>query len=234
MMNLFTWLQWSHFFQPRHGALKTFLARNDHEFNQLLLLEISDGELLRLPNDFSRQSFEKELEQKNIRSAVGHLCALIACEYVQVNQLPLTIYRQVIKTWLIRLRSAAQLQGNFIDPMNYVLEFLTYLPALIGQTRIVQELVLESLDDVFGNGEESEPINSRQTIWNLANLQQKSKLEMWAHTLGIDEWKNEKKWRGIDEPREESTQKRTDTQSFSCGKSILASCRPDLGTSSIV
>ena len=233
MMDLYTWLQWPHFFQPRYGTLKTFLARNEHEFNQLLLLEISDGELLRLPNDFSRQNFEKELEQKNIRSAVGHLCALIACEYVQVNQLPLTIYRQVMTTWFIRLRSAAQSQSSSINPMNHVLEFLTYLPALLGQTRIVQELVLESLDDVFGNKEENEPVNPRQIIWNLANVQQRSKLEMWAYTLEINEWKNENKWRGIDESTDEVAQKKQETQSVSRGKSIILSRRSDLRQSLI-
>ena len=227
MMNLFTWLQWPHFFQPRYGALKTFLVRNENEFNQLLLLEIADGELLRLPNDFSRQNFEIELEQKNIRSAVGHLSALIACEYVQVNQLPLSIYRQVMTTWFIRLRSSAQLRANSIDPMDYVLEFLTYLPALLGQTRIVQELVLEPLDDVFGNENENEPANPRETIWNLANVQQKSKLEMWAHTLGIDEWKNENKWKGTDEKKDEPAKKNTGPQTVTCGKPILPSHRSD-------
>lgn len=204
MTDLPTWLQWSHFFQSRYGSLKTFITRKAQELDRLLLLETSNHELLRLPKDSSLESFEKELQNGNIRSSVGHLCALIISEHVQVNQLPFTIYRQVMNTWFIRLRSTAELQRDTIEPMQYVLQFLTYLPALIGQLRIVQDLVLEPLDQVFGNDEESEFINARQRIWMLANGKQKSKLEMWAYTLDIDEWKNENKWKGIEQSQEES------------------------------
>ncbi|CAF0785186.1 unnamed protein product, partial [Didymodactylos carnosus] len=205
MSDLFTWLQWTHFFQPRYGSLKKFIARKDYELDRLLLLETSNHELLRLPSDSSLENFEKELEKKNICSAIGHLCALITCEYVQVNRLPLTIYRQVMTTWFLRLRTSAQLQPESIEPMQYVLEFLTYLPELIGQTRIVQELVLELLDNVFDNDKENRVMNARQTIWKLANAKQKCKLEMWGYTLDIDEWKNVNKWKGIKELQEEST-----------------------------
>jgi hypothetical protein len=204
MADLSTWLQWPHFFQSRHGSLKTFIARKVQEFDRLLLLETSNHELWRLPIDSSLENFEKELNKGNIRSSVGHLCALIICEYVQVNRLPFTIYRQVMNTWFVRLRSSAELQRDAIDPMQYVLEFLTCLPALIGQSRIVQELVLEPLDEVFGNDEENGITSARQRIWMLARGKQKSKLEVWGYTLDIDEWKNENKWRGIDEPQEES------------------------------
>jgi hypothetical protein len=204
MSDLRTWLQWSHFFQSRHGALKTFIARKAQELDRLLLLETANHELWRLPMDSSLETFEKELNKGNVRSSVGHLCSLIICEYVQVNRLPFTIYREVMKTWFIRLRSSAELQRDCTEPMQYVLEFLTYLPALIGQSRIVQELVLDPLDQVFSNDDENEEINVRQRIWMLADRKQKSKLEMWAYILDIDEWKNENKWKGIDESQEES------------------------------
>ncbi|CAM4933155.1 unnamed protein product [Rotaria socialis] len=212
MVDLFAWLQWSTFFQPRYGSLKTFIVRKEYEFNQLLLLELSNHELLRLPSDFSLDNFEKELEKNNICSAVGHLCALITREYVQVNRIPLTIYRQVITTWLIRLRSAAQLKSDSIEPMQYVLEFISYLPALIGQTRIVQDLVLESLDDVFGNDDEHRMMNARQTIWKLANAEQRNKLEMWGYILDLNEWKNQNKWKGINEPQEEFAHQKLDEE----------------------
>ena len=203
MDDLPTWLQWSHFFQSRYGSLKMFIARKEQELDRLLLLETSNHELFRLPIDSSLENFENELFKGNIRSSVGHLCALIISEYVQVNRLPLTIYRQVVNTWLIRLRSSAELQRDNKEPMQYVLEFLTYLPVLIGQSRIVQELILEPLDEVFGNDEDNEEINARQRIWMLARGKQKAKLEMWGYTLDIDEWKNENKWKGIEEPQEE-------------------------------
>jgi hypothetical protein len=204
MDDLPTWLQWSHFFQSRYGSLKTFIARKEQELDRLLLLETSNHELLRLPMDSSLENFETELNKGNVRSSVGHLCALIISEYVQVNRLPLTIYRQVMNTWFVRLRSVAGLQRDNIEPMQYVLEFLTYLPALIGQSQIVQELVLEPLDEIFGNDEENEQMSARQRIWVLARGKQKSKLEMWGYILDIDEWKNENKWKGIEEPLEES------------------------------
>ena len=223
MMDLFTWLQWSDFFQPRYGSLKTFLIRHEYEFSQLLLLEISNHELLRLPSDFSLANFEKELEKNHIRSAVGHLCALITRDYVQVNRLPINVYRQAVTTWFIRLRSLEKLQLDPFQPMQYVLELLNYLPTLIGQTRIVQDLILDSLDDVFID-EEDKAMNARQTIWKLANEKQKSKLEMWGHTLDIDEWKNENKWKGINEPQEEFSSRNLDKEMpkfIHSGKSIF-------------
>jgi hypothetical protein len=204
MTDLTTWLQWSQFFQPKYGSLKTFIARKEHEFAHLLLLETSHHELWRLPSDYSLKNFEEELDKNDVRSAVGHLCALITCEYIQVNRLPLTIYRQAMNTWFVRLRSSAQLKHDAIGPMHHILDFLMYLPVLIGQTRIVQELVLEPLDDIFVNDEENQVMSARETIWELANANQKNKLEMWGYTLDIDEWKNENKWRGRRELVEES------------------------------
>ncbi|CAF2946901.1 unnamed protein product, partial [Rotaria sp. Silwood2] len=203
MFDLTTWLQWSNYFQFKYDTLKLFIARKEQEFDRLLLLETSNHELLRLPIDSSFDLFEKELYSGNIRLSVGHLCALIICEYVKVNQLPMIIYRQVISTWLTRLRSSAELNENSIEPMRYVLEFLTYLPILIGQQRIVQELLLEPIDEIFVNNEDDQIFNTRQRIWKLANAKQKSKLEVWGHLLDIDEWKNENKWKGINEPQEE-------------------------------
>ncbi|CAF3066439.1 unnamed protein product [Rotaria sp. Silwood2] len=203
MFDLSIWLQWSNYFQFKYGTLKMFIARKEQELDRLLLLETSNHELLRLPIDSSFDLFEKELYSGNIRVSVGHLCALIICEYVKVNQLPMIIYRQVISTWLIRLRSSAELNENSIEPMRYVLEFLTYLPILIGQSRIVQELLLEPIDEVFGNNEDNQVFNTRQRIWTLANPKQKSKLEVWGHLLDIDEWINENKWKGINETQEE-------------------------------
>lgn len=208
MTDLSAWLQWSHFFQSRHGSLKAFIHRKAQEFDRLLLLETSNHELLRLPMDSSPENFEKELQKGNIRSSVGHLCALIITEYVQVNHVPFTIYRQIMHTWFIQLRSMATLQENTIEPMQYVLEFLTYLPSLVGQTRIVQELILEPLDQVFSDDdddddEENETINVRQRIWMLADRKQRNQLEMWAYILDVDEWKNENKWKGVQDIEEE-------------------------------
>lgn len=203
MVDLPTWLQWSHFFQARHGSLKTFIARKAQELVGLLLLETSNHELWRLPMDSTLDSFEKELKKRDIRTGVGHLCALIIREYVQVNRLPFIIYRQVMNTWFLDLRSSAELEQ--VEPMQYILEFLMYLPALIGQSRIVQELVLDPLDQVFDSDAEDETINARQRIWMLAKGKERSKLEIWGYTLDIDEWKNKNKWNGTNEPEEEPT-----------------------------
>ncbi len=199
MTDLLTWLQWTNYFQLRYGPLKTFIARKQQELDGLLLLETSNHELLRLPNHPSFENFEEELYSGNIRSSVGHLCALIICEYITINHFPITIYTQVMKTWLVRIRSAYELNSNGIEPMRYVLEFLTYLPVLIGQSRIVQDLLLDSIERIFDNDEE----NLQQRIWTLANAKQRNKLEVWGHLLDIDEWKNENKWKKIDEIQEE-------------------------------
>ncbi|CAF1258977.1 unnamed protein product [Adineta steineri] len=203
MNDLPTWLQWSHFFQSRYGQFKMFIARKQQELDGLLVLETSNHELLRLPIDSSFEQFENELNNGNVSASVGHLCSLIIYEYVQVNRMPLNIYRQVMTTWFIRLRSSAQLQRDQKEPMQYILEFLIYLPTLIGQSRIVQELILDPLDEVFSSNEDSDEFNPRERIWMLADRKQKSKLEAWAYLLDIDEWKNENKWRALEEIQEE-------------------------------
>ncbi|CAM4909922.1 unnamed protein product [Rotaria socialis] len=195
MTDLSTWLQWLYFFQPKYGSLKTFITRKKTELDGLLLLETSTHELFRLPIESSLTHFEQELAKMNVRSAVGYLCASIILEYVHVNRLPFSIYRQVMHTWFVLLQSSATFGHEPIEPMEYILEFLTYLPALVGQTLIVQELVLAPLDDVFRTDyKEQKGINNRQKLWLLANGKQKNKLEIWGCALDMKEWKNTSKW----------------------------------------
>ncbi|CAF3174235.1 unnamed protein product [Rotaria sp. Silwood2] len=210
MIDLNTWLQWLYFFQPRYGSLKTFIARKQTELDGLLLLETSTHELFRLPIESSLTHFEQELAKMNVRLAVGYLCTSIIFEHIHVNRLPLSIYRQVMHTWFIVLQSSATFGGHkSIEPMEYILEFLIYLPALIGQTLIVQELVLAPLDDVFRTDDrEKKSINNRQKLWMLANDKQKNKLEMWGYLLDIKEWKNTTKWIGQNQSQIESTNER--------------------------
>ena len=203
MFDLLTWLQWPTNFQTRHGTLKSFITRKEDKFTGLFLLETSDHELLRLPVDSSFDRFEKELLEGNIRISVGHLCALIVYEYVTVNRLPMFIYKQTVSKWLIRMRSSAELNPVNSEPMIYVLEFLTYLPILIGQSRIVAELLLDTIDEVYVDDHGEEIIQPRKRIWELANIHQRNKLEVWGHLLDIDEWKRENKWKGLDEFQEE-------------------------------
>ncbi|CAF1279749.1 unnamed protein product [Adineta steineri] len=150
-------------------------------------------------DDIQNSDTTTDLTRPSIETSFGNSSSLIIYEYVQVNRMPLNIYRQVMTTWFIGLRSSAQLQRDQKEPMQYILEFLTYLPTLIGQSRIVQELILDPLDEVFSNNEDSDELNPRERIWMLADRKQKSKLEAWAYLLDIDEWKNENKWKGIEE-----------------------------------
>ncbi len=200
MTDLHTWLQWSYFFQPKYGTLKSFLTKHDHKFKNLRLLETSNHELFRLPINATLATFEDELNSMRIRSAVGHLCALIMQEGL-VKRFSFNVYRTSMDTWFRYLRSLNALQNDHIDPMQCILDFLMYLPVLIGQSRLIEELVLHPLDDVFGHDRENK-INSRTRIWNLANPKQKTKLELWGHTVDIKEWKNENKWLGCEDSEE--------------------------------
>ena len=112
MYNLYTWLQWAYFFEPKYGNLKLFIEKHKYILHQLLLLETSNNELLRLPIDPTLSSFESELASMHVRSAVGHLCALITCEYGLTSRIPLNIYRTSMRTWFIRLKSLAMIQGK--------------------------------------------------------------------------------------------------------------------------
>ena len=211
MSDLSTWLQWPNYFQTKYGPLKSFIARKEDKLCHLLLLETSDHELLRLPTDSSFALFEKELLEGNIRMSVGLLCSLIVSEYQTVNRLPMNIYKQVISNWLIRMRSSAQLAPTRVEPMRYVLTFLTYLPILIGRSAIVEELLLETIDEEYASNcdQDGETLEPRRRIWELANRQQRNKLEVWGHLLDIDEWKRENKWNGIEEVQEEFVAKCT-------------------------
>ncbi|CAF1112321.1 unnamed protein product [Rotaria sordida] len=195
MIDMYTWLQWTYFFEPKYGNLKTFIRKHKYPLQNLLLLETSAHELLRLPADATLKSFEDELHAFHIRSAVGHLCTLINCEYGLTTRVPLNVYRTSIRTWFIHLQSSAMIQDNNGEPMKYILEFLTYLPVFIGQARLIQEIILGPLDDVFRRvGINSVSVRTR--IWNIADERQRNKLEIWGHTLDINEWKNNSKWSG--------------------------------------
>ncbi|CAF2878871.1 unnamed protein product [Rotaria sp. Silwood2] len=195
MIDMYTWLQWTYFFEPNYGNLKTFIRKHKYPLQNLLLLETSTHELLRLPADVTLRSFEDELHAFHVRSAVGHLCALITCEYGLTARVPLNVYRTSIRTWFIHLQSSAMIQDNNREPMKYILEFLTYLPVFIGQARLIQEIILGPLDDVFRRvGINS--VSARTRIWNIADERQRNKLEVWGHTLDINEWKNNSKWSG--------------------------------------
>jgi len=195
MINLNTWLQWAYFFEPNYGILKLFIRKHKYSLQNLLLLETSAHELLRLPIDATLKTFEDELEQLHVRSAVGYLCTLIICEHGLTTRIPLNVYRTSMRTWFIHLQSLAMVQSSLGDPMQYILEFLTYLPIFIGQARIIQEIVLGPLDDVFWQIGVN-VISARTRIWKLANEQQRNKLEIWGHMLDINDWKNNSKWSG--------------------------------------
>ncbi len=195
MINLYTWLQWTYFFEPKYGNLKSFIRKYQYPLQDLLLLETSANELLRLPISATLKSFEDELDSLHVCSAVGHLCALITCEYGLITRIPLNVYRTSMRTWFIRLQSLSMVQGNNIEPMQYILEFLTYLPVFIGQARLIQEIVLGPLDDVFWKSGVN-TVSTRAKIWKLADEKQRNKLEIWGHTLDINDWKNNNKWSG--------------------------------------
>jgi len=202
MTDLHTWLQWPYFFQPKYGSLKSFIAKHEQRFKDLRLLETSTRELFRLPIDATLATFEHELNEMHIRSAVGHLCALIIQEGL-VTRFSFNVYRTSMDVWFHHLRSSTTLQNDHVNPMQYILDFLMYLPVLIGQSRIIEELVLRPLDDVFGKDREN-GINARTRIWNLADPKQKIKLELWGHTANVIEWKNENKWLGHEDSEEKS------------------------------
>jgi hypothetical protein len=206
MTDLHTWLQWHHFFQPKHGTLKSFIDKHEQKFRELHLLETSNRELFRLPINVNLATFERELKSMQIRTAVGHLCALII-QGGLVTQFSFNIYRTSMIDWFRHLRSFITLQSDHVDPMQYILEFLMYLPELIGQSRIIEELILRPLDDVFGNDRVNE-MNARTRIWNLANTKQRIKLELWGYTVNIIEWQNKNKWLGY-----EDLEDRTNVQS---------------------
>ena len=129
-----------------------------------------------------------------VRSAVAYLCAMIV-QAGMINQFSFSMYRVSMEGWCRHLRSLATLDHNPFEPLDYILEFLTYVPGLIGQKRVVEELILGPIELVFQT--ESNMIqNIRAKMWELADSKQRSKLELWGYTLNIEDWKNEKKWSG--------------------------------------
>ena len=190
MIDLYQWLQWLDFFQPKYGHLHSFIGKHEKDFQGILFLETSKTELVRLPFDASSQSFEKELFAMNIRSAIGHLCSLIVQEGL-VTRLSFSVLRTTMETWFHHLQALTILNNDSINPLRSILEFLIFLPLFIGQSRVLEELILGPMDHVFDN-----ELNIRIQLWNLADRRLRIKLEFWAHKINIDEWKNNKKWTG--------------------------------------
>ncbi|CAF4183220.1 unnamed protein product, partial [Rotaria magnacalcarata] len=220
MTNLYCWLQWTYFFEPKYGNMKSFIRKHMYSLQHLLLLETSSYELLRLPSDATLKSFEEELNALRVRSAVGHLCALITCEYGVTARVPLNVYRTSMRTWFIHLQSLSMTSGNSRQPMQYVLDFLTYLPILIGQARLIQEIILVLLDDVFRSSGPG-TVSARKKIWELADEKKKNKLEIWGHTLDIEDWKNNKKWLEQDYSIEEHQESALESNIVTSNNSII-------------
>lgn len=200
MVDLYQYFQWHDFFQPKHGPLKSFIHNHRQQFLELRILETSNRELFRLPSHATLATFEQELKSVHIRSAVGHLCALIV-QQGSVTQISFNVYRTSMISWFRELQSKSSSKDGAIQ---CILDFLIYLPKLIGQSRIVEELVLRPLDDVFGN-ERMDGMNARKRIWYLADAKQKMKLELWGYMVNIPEWQNENKWTGREELEERSS-----------------------------
>ncbi|CAF1395347.1 unnamed protein product [Rotaria sordida] len=228
MINLHTWLQWANFFQPKYGTLRSFITKHENQFKDLRLLETSTGEVFRLPIDANLAEFEYALNTMHIRSAVGYLCSLIIKE-VQIRRFPINVYRTSMDAWFCHLRSLATLDNDHIDPMQHILEFLMYLPVLIGQSRIIEELILVPLDKVFGDVSDN-TINPRTKLWNLANTQQRIKLEAWGYTVNVDEWKNEKKWSGYEELEERASDIKSENEFIQQQTTNIVSPSPSTAT----
>ena len=124
MFNLYTWLQWPYFFETQYGNLKSFIKKHKYPLKDLLLLETSTHELLRLPINVSLKSFEDDLNSLHVRSAVGHLCGLITCEYGLTTRIPLNVYRTSMRVWFLHLESLSMVPGHNQEPMKYILEVL--------------------------------------------------------------------------------------------------------------
>lgn len=194
LVDLYQWLQWSSFFQPKYGTLKSFIHQNEDNLSKLLLFETSVGELFRLPSDATINRFNDELHGMRIRSAVAYLCAMIV-QAGTINQFSFSVYRVSMEGWCRYLRSRATLDRDPFEPLEFILDFLMYLPGLLGQKRVIEELILGPIELVFQT--ESNMIqNIRAKIWELADSKQRTKLELWGYTINIDDWKNEKKWSG--------------------------------------
>lgn len=200
MIDIHIWLNWSYFFQPKYGTLKSFIIRHEQKFKDLRLLETLNQELFRLPLEATLNTFENELNSMHIRSAIAHLCTLIIQEGL-ITRFSFNVYRTSMTVWFRHLRSLTTLQNDQVNPMQYILDFLMILPEIIGQSRVVEELVLRPLEEIFGNDREN-GMNARTRIWNLADTKQKTKLELWGHLVNVSEWKNENKWLGIEESEE--------------------------------
>lgn len=205
MIDLYQWFQWLDFFQPKYGSLKSFIDKHKQKFRELRLLETSNRELFRLPSRATLATFEQALKALRIRTAVGELCGLIVQEG-SVTQISFNVYRTSMITWFRQLRSESASQNG---SLQCILDFLMYLPKLIGQSRIVDELVIRPLDEVFG-GERVDGMNARKRLWHLADVKQRTKLELWGYTVDIPEWQNEEKWSGLETEIEERSNIRSE------------------------
>jgi hypothetical protein len=192
MINLHLWLQWPHTFQPHYGSLILFISQNEDIFRSLTLLETSACELFRLPENPTQTDFERELNAMHVRSAVGYLCALIVQEGA-ISQFPFNTYQTLMINWFRQLRSSVTLGNTYDEAMRSILDFLECIPTLIGQAGVVEVLVLAPLEQIFDRETEKQK-NIRSKLWQLADVKQKAKLELWGYALEINEWKNEKKW----------------------------------------
>ncbi|CAF1371600.1 unnamed protein product, partial [Didymodactylos carnosus] len=181
LQDLNSWTHWNHLFLKEHGSLKDFLCKYSYILQKdLICLELTDGQMIRLYSSSDLSKFEQELQLENLKQAA---CHLISFFYRSDGQY---LLKNKIITWLLEQRSLVNMNKcEPLRPFQLVLEFLCYLPCLFSQT-IIKTLILETLEYVF----EEKYGNSKVILWQLTenNLQRRLYLEEIGLTLGIVEW----------------------------------------------
>lgn len=197
LIDLYSWLNWNDFFRAKYGNLKHFLHNHTSKLNGVLFLETTKNELVCVPAMADVSSFKELLMKNKVRDAVGHLCSIVIQEG-SAKQVPFQMLRVFMDTWFTKLRTVATINGDPTESILCVLEFLDYLPMLIGRSRILTDLILEPMNHIFP-ADSFVDTNIRSMIWSLADRKQRAKLEFWAYKFEIAEWKNTDKWSGVPE-----------------------------------
>ncbi|XP_053540833.1 uncharacterized protein wu:fj29h11 isoform X2 [Ictalurus punctatus] len=183
--DLAEWSQWELVFQLNHGPLKHFIDKYCSN-TDLLALEVSPGELLRITSITGDKFFSEATQALNPAGTAGHLVSIVVAD--GISNTPTALLANHMESSLAAAAaredpSLGEDGCSFITVAKFVLECVTRMPTRICR-ELLQQVFLEPLSRVLGQA------RSKTVLLDAAKSETRylNKLHQLGILLGITEW----------------------------------------------
>ncbi|XP_048467027.1 protein NO VEIN-like [Rhincodon typus] len=196
--DLAEWSQWETVFEAQHGSLKDFIERHCGKkaahlgcessvvFNDLVVIEVKPGVLLRLTTETSPDLFAQAATLHDPVGTAGHLVSIVAAD--GLRNAPLALLANHVETTLAAIGGS---EANILTTKGvasnlsakFILDCLIRIPVRLCKS-LLQKVFLEPFSRVIGQSESKELLlqAARSSSMHLNRLHELGIL------LGITEW----------------------------------------------